>query len=95
MKVDLTGALNSMLQKTIKEYRAADECGDTRSARTKALECAGLLEQIAQSSPGQREIYMKRAQEWRAIAGQVEAKGSSKVVESAGTGENEFLTYAE
>ena len=95
MKVDLTGALNSMLQKTIKEYRAADECGDTRSARAKALECAGLLEQIAQSSPGQREIYMKRAQEWRRIAGQVEARGSGKVVESAGTGENEFLTYAE
>lgn len=95
MKVDLTGALNSVLQKTIKEYRIADECGDTRSARAKALECAGLLEQIARSAPGQREIYMKRAQEWRQTASQAEARGSGKVVEAAGGGENEFLTYAE
>ena len=95
MKVDLTGALNSMLQRAIKEYRAADERGDTRNARAKALECAGLLEQIARSSPGQREIYMKRAREWRSIANQVEARGSGKVVETAGGEENEFLTYAE
>ena len=95
MKVDLTGALNSALQKAIKDYRAAEECGDTRSARAKALECAGLLEQIARSSPGQYDIYMKRAGEWKKAATQVEAKGSSKVVETAGDGENEFLTYAE
>jgi katanin p60 ATPase-containing subunit A1 len=95
MKVDLTGALNSALQKAIQEYRKADECGDTRRARGKALECAGLLEQIARSSPGQHEIYMKRAGEWRQVADQVEARGSGKVVETAGGGENEFLTYAE
>ena len=77
MKVDLTGALNSALQKAIKDYRAAEECGDTRSARAKALECAGLLEQIARSSPGQYDIYMKRAGEWKKAATQVEAKGSS------------------
>lgn len=95
MKVDLTGALNSALQKAIQEYRKADDCGDTRSARAKALECAGLLEQIARSSPGQHDIYMKRAREWKQVAGQVEARGSGKVVETAGSGENEFLTYAE
>lgn len=38
---------------------------------------------------------MKRAGEWKKAATQVEAKGSSKVVETAGDGENEFLTYAE
>ena len=86
MRVDLTGALNSVLQKTIKEYEP--RMSVVMSGVLTKPGCAGLLEQIARSSPGGVRLHETRSGV-ESNRGQVGGEGG-KVVESAGSGENEF-----
>lgn len=95
MKIDLSGPLISAFEKASSEFKKAREGEDYRTARSKALECANILRQLAKKIPEQRKAYIEKAKRWEKIAKQVEKLGTKKVVEREESTEDEFKSYIE
>ncbi len=95
MKIDLSGPLLNQLDKASKDFKAAMQREDYRTARKKALECANILRKLAQMIPHQRESYLEKAERWERVARNVEEGKSKKVVEKSGSDEDELRGYIE
>ncbi|WP_456467985.1 ATP-binding protein [Archaeoglobus sp.] len=95
MKIDLSGPLLNQLDKASKDFKAAMQREDYRTARKKALECANILRKLAQMIPHQRESYLEKAERWERVARNVEEGKSKKVVEKNGSDEDELRGYIE
>ncbi len=95
MKIDLSGPLLNQLDRASKDFKAAMQREDYRTARKKALECASILRKLAEMIPHQRENYLEKAERWERVAKSVEEGKSKKVVEKSGSDEDELRGYVE
>jgi len=94
MRIDLSGPLISLYEKTKLEFNKAKNAGNYKLAKVKALECANILRELAKKVPEQKEIYLKKSKKWEDIANNIENLQKRKILEKKeSTEEDDFRNY--
>lgn len=94
MSIDLSGVLRAEFNSAKKEYEKAAEERNYQLAKNKAIKCARLLGQLADSIPRQKTSYIESAKRWEAIAKSI-ADGTFKKVIEKEAYEEEFEIHIE